>query len=150
MNDEQIWKMHGEYFKKFDSILDTNRNEPYWLKIPGILKIVSDSLHFNAGKQYNLWCFSIMPNPVHILISLLENSLPLYSILQKHKRFTAREANKILNRLGNFWHKESYDHLVRNPQSFNRVVAYILNNPVKAGFVKDWQEWPGNYLSTNL
>jgi hypothetical protein len=50
MNDEQIWKMHGEYFKKFDSILDTNRNEPYWRKIPGILKIVSDSLHFNAGK----------------------------------------------------------------------------------------------------
>ena len=35
-------------------------------------------------------------------------------------------------------------------QSFNRIVAYILNNPVKAGFVRDWQEWPGNYLSPNL
>jgi len=149
-SNEEVMKIHGEYFKKFDSELDNNLNDPYWLKIPDIRKIVNDSLHFNAGKQYNLWCFSIMPNHVHVLFSLLENSIPLYSILQKHKRFTAWQTNKILGRNGSFWHKESYDHLVRDAKSFNRVLIYILNNPVKAGFVNDWQDWEGNYLNPDL
>jgi putative transposase len=150
MSEEEKLKAHANYFRLFDKALDENPNEPYWLKEPAILQIVSNSLHFNDGKQYKLWSFSIMPNHVHVLLTLIESSIPLYAILQKHKRFSAWQANKILNRTGSFWHKESYDHLVRNTESFNRIIKYILNNPVKAGFVNNWKEWTGNYLNPEL
>jgi len=29
-------------------------------------------------------------------------------------------------------------------------VYYILMNPVKAGLVDDWRDWPGTYLSPNF
>ena len=52
------------------------------------------------------------------------------------KRFTARSANQILGLTGQpFWQDESYDHLVREDPEFDRIVRYIENNPVKAGFV---------------
>lgn len=54
-------------------------------------------------------------------------------ILQDLKRFTARECNKILNRSGTFWQHESYDHVVRDYNELQRIVEYVLNNPVKAG-----------------
>ncbi len=28
---------------------------------------------------------------------------------------------------------------------WHRIVAYVLNNPLKAGYVKRWQDWKWNY-----
>lgn len=66
--------------------------------------------------------------------------------MQSLKGYTAHEANKILNRTGQFWEEESYDHEVRNDEELDRIVKYVLNNPVKAGLVKDWREWQWSWL----
>ena len=112
--DKEIRLIHSLYFKEFDSVLDKSLNEPYWLREEKIAAIVADSLQFNNTKEYDLICFRIMPNHVHLVLTTLKNSLPLYSILQKHKRYTAWQSNKILKRNGSFWHPESYDHIIRD------------------------------------
>jgi hypothetical protein len=59
------------------------------------------------------------------------------------KGCTAREANLVLGRTGQpFWQAESYDHWVRDENQFERIVAYIENNPVKAGFVTRPEDYP--------
>jgi hypothetical protein len=47
-----------------------------------------------------------------------------------------------------FWAHESYDHYVRDADEWERIVAYVLNNPVKAGYVANWREWRWNYRRT--
>jgi putative transposase len=69
----------------------------------------------------------------------------LATIMQSLKGFTAWKANQLLGRLGAFWQHESFDHVIRDQEEWQRVVDYVLNNPVKAGLVADWQEWAGNY-----
>jgi type I restriction enzyme R subunit/putative DNA methylase len=52
------------------------------------------------------------------------------------KGYTAHEANRILSRRSQaFWQDESYDHVVRSANEFDRIVTYIENNPVSAGLV---------------
>jgi hypothetical protein len=46
---------------------------------------------------------------------------------------------------GACWQHESYDHLIRSAAELERIIAYTLNNPVKAKLVKDWQDWLWNY-----
>jgi hypothetical protein len=59
------------------------------------------------------------------------------------KRFTAREANRILGRTGQpFWQDESYDRLIRNEKEFERTLRYIETNPVKAGLAATPEEFP--------
>jgi putative transposase len=147
---EQKYNEEKRHFGLIDNCLDKSRNEPYWLKEDEIAKIVADSLHFCAEKFYKLWCYCIMPNHVHLVITTLQDAPPLYTILQKHKRYTAVECNKILNRTGKFWTHESYDHIVRNSDEFNNIVFYTINNPVKAGFVKAWKDWKWTYLNPEL
>jgi type I restriction enzyme R subunit/putative DNA methylase len=56
---------------------------------------------------------------------------------------TARSANLLLGRTGEpFWQVESHDHWVRNRKEFDRIVAYIEENPVSAGFVAAPEDWP--------
>jgi len=50
-----------------------------------------------------------------------------------------------LGRRGAFWAHESFDRYVRDEREWERTVAYVLNNPVKAGLAQNWQEWRWNY-----
>ena len=68
-------------------------------------------------------------------------------ILRLIKGATAREANKILNRRGAFWQHESYDRVVRDEKELNRIIWYTINNPVKAGLVKNAEDWKWSYYA---
>ncbi|MBI4191780.1 MAG: uracil-DNA glycosylase [Betaproteobacteria bacterium] len=47
----------------------------------------------------------------------------------------------MLGRKGEFWQKESYDHLIRYDEDFARCMDYIAQNPVKAGLAGTAQEF---------
>ncbi|MBI1782029.1 MAG: transposase [Sphingobacteriales bacterium] len=137
------------YFIETDNFLDRNLNEPYWLKEEPVAKIVADSLHFLERNKIKLYCYCIMPNHVHVLFSLKNADDDLFRIMQRHKSYTAGVSNRILKHSGQFWERESYDHVVRDGE-FERIVNYILNNPVKAGFVNNWLKWKWSYLNPEL
>jgi REP element-mobilizing transposase RayT len=132
----------GKQFLVADGILDQARSEPLWLREPAIAGSVEDALRKGARelKLFSLHAFVIMANHVHIL---LEPAAPLARITKGIKAAAARDANRILRRTGRpFWQGESFDHWVRGPAEFERIRAYIQQNPVKAGLVSKPQDWP--------
>jgi REP element-mobilizing transposase RayT len=138
------------YFRNSDRFLDANPNGPYWLAKKDIAEILFQSLLFNNCKQYDLHAFCIMSNHVHVLLTARKGAPKLFRMMQAHKSYTAVMANRILGRSGKFWELESYDHLVRNNLSFQRILRYILNSPVKARLVQRWQDWPNSWVSPEL
>ena len=158
-----------EWFRKIEKTLDDAQSGPVWLKDDQIAKQVADSMHYLDGKVYRLDAYCIMANHVHVVFTPLPKqplAVPqtfslqtdqndaqtkslcyntLSSIMQSLKGYTARKANQRLGRRGQFWQHESYDHCVRNPNEWRRIITYVLNNPVKAGLVDDWKKWPWNY-----
>lgn len=146
-SNSKEYEMMKYLFIEADKYLDNHSNGPYWLLDDTVASIVANSLHYGHNKWYLLHCFSIMSNHVHVLLKHIESAPLLSKILQMHKGFTGIECNKVLNRSGQFWEEESYDHVVRDSVEFERVKNYILNNPVKAGFVKHWRDWKWNYMA---
>lgn len=156
------WKL---YFQKLDYQLDTRRYGNCYLERPEIAKIVQDKLHELDDDKYDLICYTIMPNHVHVLFDtliqlidnqgLILNDIPedytqLDKIMKSIKGSSAYLANKELGRKGKFWQKDSYDHYVRDGDEQENIIHYILQNPVKAGIVKDWKDHPFTYLKENL
>ena len=66
---------------------------------------------------------------------------PLSSIMHSLKSYTAHEANKVLQRTGEFWQAESYDHWVRDEDELERIVNYIAANPVDASLTPKHEDW---------
>ena len=66
-------------------------------------------------------------------------------ILQGIKGYTSREINKILNKKGSFWQDESFDRLIRDDKELFNTIKYVLQNPVSAGLVDDWENWEHSY-----
>jgi REP element-mobilizing transposase RayT len=130
----------GRAFVAMDRLLDTSRFGPVHLQRPEIARMVRDSILHCAMVDYDLHAWVIMPNHVHMLITPL-TEVP--SFLRRLKGYSARRANKLLNQTGQaFWQDESYDHLVKSAQEFRNIERYIVNNPVKAGLIEDFESFP--------
>ena len=151
------------YFGKFDEILDNATSGPCWLKDERIVTVVADAIRFHDKKEYDLLAYCIMPNHVHLVFTVRYDFITfmraearatsttsryiMTDILRLIKGATALEANKILNRTGAFWQHESYDRVVRDEKELNRIIWYTINNPVKAGLVKNAEDWKWSYYA---
>jgi len=130
----------GQAFVAMDRILDAAESGPRYLARPEIALMMTDAIRYRDYelKHYALHAFVVMANHVHLLVTpLLRPSLLMHSL----KRFTARAANSVLGRTGQFWQRESYDRLVRNDSEFDRIKHYIENNPVKAGLASTPEDY---------
>ena len=145
---ERLYLEERRFFGKWDAILDQGKG-PDWLRKPEIAKLVADAMHFFDGKRYDLLACCVMSNHVHVVFTPLlrtaEAYYPLAQIMQTVKGYSAGRANRLLGRSGVFWLHESYDHFVRSEDELERIIAYVVNNPVKAGLVSDWHDWPWTY-----
>ncbi|GIV98603.1 transposase [Roseiflexus sp.] len=153
----QRYSIQKKHFGKYDEWLDRCENSPRWLGEPEIAAIVASEIERMNGERYTLIAYCIMPNHVHLLLEGLlaadarhrgqSAKYPLTDTLRLLKGRTARACNLALKRDGQFWQHESYDHFVRDDNELGRIIAYILNNPVKAGLVKEWSEWKFSYVN---
>ena len=110
-----------------------------------IAKAVAEALRKFDGKRYRLKAYSIMPNHVHVLFEV--GTVPMAKVVQRWKGASARAANLVLGRSGPFWQRDYWDTFMRDVEHEERTVRYIRNNPVKAGLVSEWTEWPWTYVA---
>ncbi len=108
-----------------------------FLRDKRIAAIMQDTLKHFDGERYQLICWCIMPNHVHVLIEVNEG-WSLSRIMHGWRSYTAKEANRILGRTGKFWMEEYYDRYIRDDNHLQKTINYILNNPANAGL----DEWP--------
>ena len=152
--EKQLTLEHRRFFGKWDEALDTLNYGEKYLSNPQIADLIAESLHYRDGKVYDLEAFCIMSNHVHLVGTPLEDGdgkyYSLSKIMHSLKRYTAHESNLILSRTGPFWQHENYDHFIRDAAELERIIKYVLNNPVKAGLVNDWTDWKWSYCKYNM
>ncbi len=110
----------------------------------GVAKVIIDELGFRGrvSEEIRLYCYCLMPDHLHLLMSLSENyQKSLQNWVAAFKRYNARAAN-LLYGVSPLWQKNFYEHVVRTDESLPRITEYILNNPVRKGFVSKWQDYP--------
>jgi REP element-mobilizing transposase RayT len=125
--------------KRIERYLDQG-NGSCALRDKRVAKMVQDSLlHFN-GERYCLSAWVVMPNHVHLLLTP-KSLWPLSQIMKLFKSYTSHEANRILDRRGQFWMEDYFDRYVRDARHFANAISYIENNPVKAGLCQIASDW---------
>lgn len=138
--DDWQRRLHKLWFARMDELLDF-QPAVHHLERADIAKIVMDSISHFADVRYLSIAWVVMPSHIHWLFqplpefnqSVPRGKSPREVIMHSVKSFTANECNKVLGLQGPFWQQESYDHWIRDEDELERVIAYILHNPVRAG-----------------
>jgi REP element-mobilizing transposase RayT len=100
-----------------------------------IAEVVEEAFLAFDGVRYRLYAWTVMPNHVHVLFEpFAEHSL--VAIVGSWKRFSARTAIGHLGRTGAFWQNDYWDRFIRDDAHYVAAIAYIDQNPVKAGLAE--------------
>jgi REP element-mobilizing transposase RayT len=136
-------------FSRWDDALHKSKTGPFWLKDDRIAQIVAESMLYHDSDWFDVLAYCIMPNHGHLVLTPYESSAAedysLTKIMHNIKRNSANHANKVLDRTGAFWQHESYDHFARDEKELERIIKYVLYNPVQAGLTDDWTKWKWTY-----
>lgn len=116
-------------------------NKDNLFKEPGVIKQFEEILLKElAAFDLGVYIYLFMPNHLHLITSGKDRSSNHLSFMKSFKQKTGYWLSKNLN--CHKWQKDFYDHIIRNYEDINNQVYYILNNPVRAGIVNHWKEYP--------
>lgn len=107
-----------------------------------VARIVAETLWAFDGQRYDLDCFVIMPNHVHVLVGF-RRGWELRAQCDNWLHYSALKINQLLGSSGSVWQPEPFDHCVRSLEQFEWTRNYIWRNPHVARLRKDeyvhWQ-----------
>jgi REP element-mobilizing transposase RayT len=108
-----------------------------------------EALEHAIAKLAN-WCVYaaiVMPDHLHVIAAPRERSLPVGNLSAAIKRWMRQEMRASC-RAGAppaeswQWQPGSFDRLLRSDESAQSKWEYMRENPVRAGLVKNWGDWP--------
>ncbi|THH40258.1 transposase [Neolewinella litorea] len=146
--------INAKYERQLDRALHETSHGPFHLMDGRVARIVLDSWEYLAiaGDVFP-YAVCVMGNHVHAVIRADHcdtETMDLGRLVGRHKSHTARLANQLLGRTGHpFWEADFFDRRIRDGK-FMRVMWYVLRNPVAAGLVWDWEEWPHTFVHPEL
>jgi REP-associated tyrosine transposase len=88
----------------------------------------------------------IMPDHLHALVNPHDRDASVSAFSRLIKRSIT---NACPDRTW-AWQQGCFDHLLRPTESASDKLAYMLVNPVRAGLVRSWRDWPYTYLSEHV
>lgn len=78
------------------------------------------------------------------------NSLLPFVLLDHYQKLQLIKLNQKSSYLIKNWQHESFDRVIRDAEELESTIRYVLNNPVKAGLVDEWQDWPFSYCKSKF
>jgi REP element-mobilizing transposase RayT len=91
--------------------------------------------------------YVIMPDHVHFFCAEMpaegaHNSTPLSDFLQRWKEWTSKRIAHAGMVDGRLWQPGSFDHVLRNEESYAEKWSYVRENPVRKELVTRAEDWP--------
>ncbi len=103
-------------------------------------EMVIDALQFQCLKtnsQLLLYC--LMPDHIHLLLAVGDGNL--VSLMRDVKTWTTRQWQRQSGER-RLWQDSFHDHGIRKTEDIDALVKYIIENPVRAGLVEQWWNYP--------
>jgi REP element-mobilizing transposase RayT len=110
-----------------------------------VAEVDVDSLNWlREHRGVCIYAYCLMPDHLHLLMRLGEDSHPLGTVLGAMKSFTTRQWWQLGHR-GMLWQERFHERILREGDDPANMVLYTLENPVRAGLVREWTEyqWSG-------
>ncbi len=101
-------------------------------------------VHFaEKGAQRGAWvgAYVLMPDHLHAFVGLDDHKIDLPRWMKSLKNTLSKvlRSDRII---APHWQKDFFDHVLRSEESYEEKWHYVRANPVRAGLVKRWQDWP--------
>jgi putative transposase len=93
--------------------------------------------------EYGAWvgAYVLMPDHFHAFVAIDDQKLSL-SVWVKSLKNSISKTLRQNGIAAPHWQRAFFDHLLRSAESYTEKWYYVRENPVRAGLVSRWEDWP--------
>jgi len=131
------------YYMGFRSYFVTicARDRKKLFTIPGVVESLLAILREQSGRfDFDVHAYCFMPDHCHLLLTGRSAEANLSDMIRGFKGGSAKSLRRF--RIFDAWQKGFYEHILRSGEDCASAMAYIFENPVRAGLAKDIYTWP--------
>ncbi|TWT46045.1 Transposase IS200 like protein [Phycisphaerae bacterium RAS1] len=130
----------GDVFVHFTICAEESGSRPF--ADHAVARMVCKSVeHAAAMLDHRIAAYCLMPDHMHLLVSAGCSGVSALELLRRFKSFTTAEYRRMTGD-ARLWQYSARDRVIRRDERLEEIAAYIANNPVRAGLVSAWMEWP--------
>jgi putative transposase len=118
----------------------THERQKYFTDAANVVLVCDQVLRAADSEKFegNVYCF--MPDHLHLLVSGAQEDADLKMFVSRAKQFSAFEFSRQKGR--RLWQRYGYERVLRNEESTEDVIRYIVGNPIRAGLVTKVTDYP--------
>jgi len=107
--------------------------------VHGCFKAFSES-----APRHGAWvvgAYVLMPDHLHLFVAIDDQRINLSDWMKSLKGVVSANL-RAAKKQPPYWQKGFFDHVLRSSDSYAAKWNYVRENPVRAGLVSHWEEWP--------
>src|SRR6266516_985393 len=95
------------------------------------------------GPEHGAWigAYVLMPDHLHVFAAIDDEKLSLSQWMKSLKNALSKTMRS-KEIPAPHWQKTFFDHVLRSAESYTEKWHYVRENPVRAGLVERWEDWP--------
>lgn len=97
--------------------------------------------HLGAERGAWLGAYVLMPDHLHAFVVIDDERLTLSAGIKSMKNALSKSL-RVQSIPVPHWQKGFFDHILRSEESYAEKWSYVRDNPMRAGLVRHWKEWP--------
>jgi putative transposase len=110
------------------------------LAVPEIHSSFTKFAQHGEDRGAFIGAYVLMPDHIHLFVAL-DPEMTLAAWVKSLKNSLSKTLRS-LNIPAPHWQKGFFDHVLRSEESYAQKWEYVRDNPVRAGLVGAWSEWP--------
>jgi REP element-mobilizing transposase RayT len=118
----------------------TYRRRPILTSVPVVTAFIEFAGRAYAERNIAVGRYVIMPDHIHLFVCGPDD-FALGRWMGMLKQCLEKQIVCGTN-AGPLWQRRFFDHVLRSEESYAQKWNYVLDNPVRAGFVKNADDWP--------
>ena len=125
--------------RAFAVTIATRNRVPFFLDVAFGTRCVALLRRVCDSTRTKCFAYCLMPDHVHLLIGVGDFSLSSVVGSWKSLCYQLRnetEPGEVL------WQRSFFDHALRRDEDLRKAAEYVLNNPIRAGLVTDFHDYP--------
>jgi putative transposase len=97
----------------------------------------------DRASNFGAWigAYVLMPDHLHFFVAIDDAKLSL-SVWMKSLKGTLSSELRAQGSASPYWQRGFFDHVLRSSDSYSEKWNYVRENPIRAGLVTNWEEWP--------
>jgi len=127
-------------YQRYFVTMCTARRKPLFTTADLVEEIHRELQNTAQHFDFEILAYCFMPDHVHCLLSATSDAADFKECARRFKQLTGYRFRQKQNE--RLWQPGYYEHIVRDNESSEAIVRYILENPIRAGLTRELGEYP--------